>query len=37
MVELIELVREEGDSVGGIIECIALGMPAGVAIPFSEE
>lgn len=33
MVELIEKVKEEGDSVGGIIECIALNVPPGLGEP----
>lgn len=33
MVELIEKVKEEGDSVGGIIECVALNVPPGLGEP----
>ncbi|HHY14499.1 MAG TPA: chorismate synthase [Firmicutes bacterium] len=33
MVELIEAVRQEGDSLGGMIECFALGLPAGLGDP----
>jgi chorismate synthase len=33
MVEKILSVAEEGDSVGGVIECIALNLPAGVGEP----
>jgi len=33
MERLIEKARGEGDSVGGIIECMALNMPAGLGEP----
>jgi len=33
MVELIEKVKEEGDSVGGIIECSTLNVPPGLGEP----
>jgi chorismate synthase len=29
MASLIEKIRGEGDSVGGVIECVARGIPAG--------
>jgi chorismate synthase len=31
--ELIEQAREEGDSLGGIVECVAEGVPAGWGAP----
>ena len=30
---LIEMVRREGDSIGGIVECIALNLPVGLGEP----
>jgi len=33
MKELISKLRSEGDSIGGIIECIALNVPAGLGEP----
>ena len=33
MYELIDRVRAEGDSVGGVIECVAEGVPAGIGEP----
>ncbi len=33
MTELIEQVRDEGDSIGGVIEVIATGLPAGLGEP----
>ncbi len=33
MFELVEQVRAEGDSVGGMIECVAEGVPAGIGEP----
>lgn len=33
MVRLIETVRSENDSVGGVIECIARGVPVGLGEP----
>lgn len=33
MRQLIDEVRERGDSVGGAVECVACGMPAGVGGP----
>ena len=33
MASLIEQAREEGDSVGGAVECVATGLPTGVGGP----
>ncbi|MFH1713545.1 MAG: chorismate synthase [Candidatus Jacksonbacteria bacterium] len=37
MVKLIEKVRKEGDSVGGVIEIIATGVPAGWGEPVFDK
>jgi len=37
MVSLIETVRNEKDSVGGVIECRAFGLPAGLGDPIYEK
>jgi chorismate synthase len=37
MIEAIEQARMENDSVGGIVECIIDGMPAGVGIPLFDN
>ena len=34
---LLEKARAEGDSLGGIVECIATGVPAGVGEPFFDS
>jgi chorismate synthase len=33
MMELVETVRDEGDSVGGVLECVCRGIPAGIGEP----
>ncbi|MCL2507643.1 MAG: chorismate synthase [Oscillospiraceae bacterium] len=36
MLEEIRLAKEDGDSVGGVIECAALGLPPGVGEPIFD-
>ncbi len=37
MIALIKQVRSEGDSVGGLIECIARGVPPGLGEPVFDK
>lgn len=37
MIEAIELAREEGDSLGGIITCVCTGMIAGLGEPVFDK
>src|SRR5438067_9747544 len=37
MVELVKQMRSEGDSVGGVIECVIRGMPAGLGEPVFDK
>ncbi len=37
MITLIESVRKEGNSVGGVIECVAWGVPAGWGEPIFDK
>ena len=36
MQELIQAISKEGDSIGGIVECCVLGLPAGVGEPIFD-
>lgn len=37
MIELIEAVRKDGDSIGGVIGCVARGVPAGWGEPVFDK
>jgi chorismate synthase len=37
MISLIEHVRSEGNSVGGVIECVVRGVPAGLGEPVFDK
>ncbi|MDR1631271.1 MAG: chorismate synthase [Dysgonamonadaceae bacterium] len=33
MIELIETIKEEGDTIGGVVSCVCRGVPAGLGEP----
>lgn len=37
MIELIEQVRKEGDSIGGVVECVARSVPRGLGMPVFDK
>jgi chorismate synthase len=37
MISLIEEIRDEGDSIGGVIECVARGIPPGLGEPVFDK
>ncbi|NJK52283.1 MAG: chorismate synthase [Leptolyngbyaceae cyanobacterium SU_3_3] len=37
MVDLIEQVRNQGDSIGGVVECVARGVPRGLGDPVFDK
>jgi chorismate synthase len=37
MIELIDAVRRRGDSVGGVVECVARGVPPGLGEPVFDK
>jgi chorismate synthase len=37
MIEHIKTVRSEGDSVGGVVECVVRGVPAGLGEPVFDR
>ncbi|MCS6812567.1 MAG: chorismate synthase [Cyanobacteria bacterium] len=37
MIELIETVRQAGDSVGGVVECVARQVPRGLGCPVFDK
>lgn len=37
MIEFIKQIRSEGDSVGGVIECVIRGMPPGLGEPVFDK
>ncbi|MEB3279297.1 MAG: chorismate synthase [Lyngbya sp.] len=37
MIELIEQVRDQGDSIGGVVECVARNVPKGLGSPVFDK
>jgi chorismate synthase len=37
MIDLIEQVRDEGDSIGGVVECVARNVPKGLGAPVFDK
>src|SRR5205823_7087694 len=37
MISLVEQIRDGGDSVGGVIECVARGIPSGLGEPVFDK
>lgn len=37
MIELIEQIRDQGDSIGGVVECVARNVPPGLGEPVFDK
>ncbi len=37
MIDLIEQIRDQGDSIGGVVECVARHMPKGLGSPVFDK
>ncbi len=37
MIDLIEQIRDEGNSIGGVVECVARNVPKGLGIPVFDK
>ncbi|MEG4941617.1 chorismate synthase [Microcoleus sp. F4-D5] len=37
MIELIEKIRDSGDSIGGVVECVARNVPKGLGMPVFDK
>ncbi|MGF1570372.1 MAG: chorismate synthase [Nodosilinea sp.] len=37
MIDRIEAVRDQGDSIGGVVECVVRGMPVGLGSPVFDK
>jgi len=37
MIERIEAIGREGDSCGGVIECVVRGVPGGLGMPVFDK
>ena len=37
MIDLIEVVRDEGDTIGGVVSCVASGVPVGLGEPVFDK
>ena len=37
MIELIEQIRDRGDSIGGVVECVARNVPKGLGMPVFDK
>ena len=37
MIDRVEAIRDQGDSIGGVVECIARGVPKGLGMPVFDK
>jgi chorismate synthase len=37
MIDLVERFRDQGDSLGGVVECVARGVPKGLGMPVFDK
>ena len=37
MIDRVEAIRDQGDSIGGVVECVARGVPKGLGMPVFDK